>query len=130
MLQLSNLEPGLEILDERLLFGRLVPAVRTLISVPAGIANMPLPKFLLYSTVGSLAWTGLLTATGYLLEDKYTQVAKYVDPVSKLILGLRKPSKEMAAADDGSKKKPPGVSAGGLVERPGINGCGWPLRCR
>jgi membrane protein DedA with SNARE-associated domain len=70
------------------LFGRLVPAVRTLISVPAGIANMPLPRFLVYSTVGSLAWTGLLTASGFLLEDKYTQVAKYVDPVAKLILGI------------------------------------------
>lgn len=69
------------------LFGRLVPAVRTLISAPAGIASMPLPKFLLYSTVGSLAWTGLLTATGFLLEDKYAEVAEYVDPVAKIILG-------------------------------------------
>jgi membrane protein DedA with SNARE-associated domain len=70
------------------LFGRLVPAVRTLISAPAGIAEMPLPKFLLYSTVGSLAWAGLLAATGFLLEDKYTEVAKYVDPVSKVILAI------------------------------------------
>jgi membrane protein DedA with SNARE-associated domain len=69
------------------LFGRLIPAVRTLISAPAGLAKMPLAKFLLYSTVGSLAWTGLLTATGFLLESKYTQVATYLDPVSKLVLG-------------------------------------------
>jgi membrane protein DedA with SNARE-associated domain len=69
------------------LFGRLVPAIRTLISVPAGIAKMPLQKFLLLSSVGSLAWTGLLTAAGFLLEDNYTHVAKYVDPVSKAILG-------------------------------------------
>jgi membrane protein DedA with SNARE-associated domain len=70
------------------LFGRLVPAIRTLISVPAGIAKMPLPQFLLYSSVGSLAWTGLLTAAGFLLEGNYTQVAKYVDPVSKAIVGI------------------------------------------
>lgn len=70
------------------LFGRLVPAIRTLISVPAGIAKMPLPKFLLYSTVGSLVWTAVLTSAGFLLEGNYTRVAKYVDPVSKTILGI------------------------------------------
>jgi membrane protein DedA with SNARE-associated domain len=70
------------------LFGRLVPAVRTLISVPAGLANMSLAQFLLYSGIGSLVWTGLLMAAGFLLENKYTEVAKYVDPVSKLIFGL------------------------------------------
>lgn len=70
------------------LFGRLVPAVRTLISAPAGIAEMPIAKFILYSTIGSLAWTGLLTAAGFLLEDKYSDVAKYVDPVAKAIFAM------------------------------------------
>ncbi|HBZ07317.1 MULTISPECIES: DedA family protein [Massilia] len=70
------------------LFGRLVPAVRTLISVPAGLSNMSLGQFLLYSSVGSLAWTGLLTAAGYLLEDNYKEVSKYIDPVSKVIFGI------------------------------------------
>ncbi|MET0983054.1 MAG: DedA family protein [Telluria sp.] len=69
------------------LFGRLIPAVRTLISVPAGLANMSLGQFLLYSSIGSLAWSGLLVAAGFLLENKYTEVAKYVDPVSKTIFG-------------------------------------------
>lgn len=70
------------------LFGRLIPAVRTLISVPAGLAKMPLGQFLLYSGIGSLAWAGLLTAAGFLLENKYEKVATYVDPVSKVILGV------------------------------------------
>ncbi|THC44907.1 DedA family protein [Massilia sp. Mn16-1_5] len=69
------------------LFGRLIPAVRTLISVPAGLGNMSLGQFLLYSSIGSLVWTGLLLAAGFLLEDKYQEVAKYVDPVSKTVLG-------------------------------------------
>jgi membrane protein DedA with SNARE-associated domain len=69
------------------LFGRLVPAVRTLISVPAGLGNMSLGQFLVYSSIGSLAWSGLLTAAGYLLEDQYQEVSKYVDPVSKVVLG-------------------------------------------
>lgn len=69
------------------LFGRLIPAVRTLISVPAGLANMSLGRFLLYSSIGSLAWSGLLVAAGFLLENRYTEVAKYLDPVSKTIFG-------------------------------------------
>ncbi|MGX4641787.1 DedA family protein [Massilia sp. SYSU DXS3249] len=69
------------------MFGRLIPAVRTLISVPAGLADMSLGRFLLYSGIGSLAWTGILMAAGFLLENKYTEVAKYVDPVSKTIFG-------------------------------------------
>ena len=70
------------------LFGRLIPAVRTLISAPVGIAEMPIAKFLLYSTIGSLAWTGVLTASGFLLADKYPEVAKYVDPVAKAIFAM------------------------------------------
>lgn len=68
------------------LFGRLIPAVRTLISVPAGIAEMSLPTFVAYSTVGSLVWTGVLTYAGYALEKNYTAVAAYIDPTSKVIL--------------------------------------------
>ncbi|WP_306393120.1 DedA family protein [Telluria beijingensis] len=68
------------------LFGRLIPAIRTLISVPAGLACMPMGQFLLYSTVGSLVWTGILTGAGYMLESQYERVAEYVDPVSKAIL--------------------------------------------
>jgi len=69
------------------LFGRLIPAVRTLISIPAGLGNMSLGQFLLYSGIGSLAWCGLLTAAGFLLENNYQEVSKYVDPVSKVVLG-------------------------------------------
>ena len=68
------------------LFGRLIPAIRTLISVPAGLACMPIGQFLLYSTVGSLVWTGILTGAGYMLESQYERVAEYVDPVSKAVL--------------------------------------------
>jgi membrane protein DedA with SNARE-associated domain len=69
-------------------FGRLIPAIRTLISVPAGIANMPLLPFLVYSIAGSIIWIGLLTAAGFILQANYQAVAKYLDPVTKGILGL------------------------------------------
>jgi membrane protein DedA with SNARE-associated domain len=70
------------------LLGRLVPTVRTLISLPAGMARMPLAPFLLYSSIGSLLWTAALAATGFLLESEYTLVVDYLDLASKIIIGL------------------------------------------
>ena len=70
------------------LLGRLVPTVRTLISVPAGIARMPFLKFLAYSFVGSFLWTTLLALLGYFLESQHDRVAMYLDPVSNAIIVL------------------------------------------
>src|SRR4051794_21003899 len=50
-------------------FGRLVPTVRTLISVPAGINGMPLPSFLTWSVLGTGLWTALLAGAGHLLQS-------------------------------------------------------------
>ncbi|SHJ52059.1 membrane protein DedA, SNARE-associated domain [Aureimonas altamirensis DSM 21988] len=66
--------------------GRLVPTVRTLISIPAGLAEMPLPAFLLFSTIGSLIWTSFLALSGYLLGQSYELIDEYVGPVSNLIV--------------------------------------------
>ena len=69
-------------------FGRLVPAVRTLISVPAGIVGMPMTLFLIYSTLGSLIWTALLALAGFLLESQYEKVQEYLNPVSTGVVVL------------------------------------------
>jgi membrane protein DedA with SNARE-associated domain len=66
-------------------YGRLVPGVRTLISLPAGISGMPLVPFLLYSTLGTTLWVGLLTYAGYALGDNYELVEQYLGPVSKIV---------------------------------------------
>jgi membrane protein DedA with SNARE-associated domain len=66
--------------------GRLVPGIRTYISVPAGISKMPLLPFLFYSTLGSLVWVSFLTAAGYLLGANYKLVAIYLKPISVLVL--------------------------------------------
>jgi membrane protein DedA with SNARE-associated domain len=65
---------------------RLVPGVRTLISLPAGLNNMPMIPFLLYSTVGTTIWVTLLTFIGYKLGDHYDLVEEYLGPVSKIVL--------------------------------------------
>ncbi len=67
-------------------FGRLIPTSRVLVSVPAGFACMHLPRFLLYSSTGTLLCTGLLAWAGYLLQNHYHLVADYFGPVSSTIL--------------------------------------------
>ena len=74
--------------DKAVFFGRLVPTVRTLISVAAGFACMNLVRFLIYSAAGTLLWSGLLAWAGYLLQNRYHKVAEYVGPVSSAIVGV------------------------------------------
>ena len=66
-------------------WGRLIPGIRTLISVPAGIEMMPFVPFLIWTTAGSLIWTLLLTLAGYGLGEAYTNVEVWLDPVAKVI---------------------------------------------
>lgn len=68
--------------------GRLIPAVRSVISVPAGIAQMELRRFLLWSSIGTVAWTSLLAGLGYLLGTRFTDVERWLQPVSWAIIAL------------------------------------------
>lgn len=70
------------------LFGRLIPTVRTLISVPAGLSRMPLPTFLLFSAIGTLVWTTGLALAGYLLAQQYELVDQYIGPVSNGVIAI------------------------------------------
>jgi len=69
------------------LFGRMVPGVRTLISVPAGVTGMRLAPFLTCTLAGSALWTVLLVLAGYELGERYGQVARIVEPASNVVLG-------------------------------------------
>lgn len=69
-----------------LLVGRLVPTVRTLISLPAGMARVPLWQFLLYSAIGTTAWTTVLVVAGYLLHTRVGRVRDVLGPVSTVVL--------------------------------------------
>ena len=74
--------------SKAVLFGRMVPGIRSLLSLPAGMSEMPMPKFLLFSAIGSGLWATLLAGAGYLLGEHYDRVEQYVGPASKIILGV------------------------------------------
>ncbi len=66
--------------------GRVVPGVRTYVSVPAGLSNMPLLPYLGYSALGTVVWTGALAIAGYLLGNQFDRVQHYIAPISKVVV--------------------------------------------
>jgi membrane protein DedA with SNARE-associated domain len=68
------------------LIGRLVPVVRSLISVPAGVERMSLVLFLPLTAVGSLVWNSLLILAGYQLGERWHLVESSVGVFQKLVL--------------------------------------------
>ena len=66
-------------------WGRLVPGIRTLISVPAGVELMPLRKFLIWTSLGSLIWVVLLTYAGFLFGENYQQIANYLNQIKYFV---------------------------------------------
>lgn len=79
------------------IFGRLVPAVRQLISIPAGLAGMHVGKFLLYTTIGAGVWNTVLALIGWGIyeytdykttQDVYKQAVQYSHEIGYVILAL------------------------------------------
>jgi len=66
-------------------WGRLIPGVRTLISVPAGMELMPFKKFLIWTTLGSLIWIALLTYAGFLFGENYQIIETYLDQIKYIV---------------------------------------------
>ncbi len=60
-------------------WGRLIPGIRTLISVPAGVELMPINKFLIWTSLGSLIWVIFLTSAGYFFGENYEMIGLYID---------------------------------------------------
>jgi membrane protein DedA with SNARE-associated domain len=66
--------------------GRMLPTVRTFISVPAGIVRMNLPLFLVWSTIGTAAWSGALAAAGYGLGREFQAIEEIAGPISSAVV--------------------------------------------
>jgi len=69
------------------LLGRLVPGVRSLVSLPAGAQRMPLARFVAYTAIGSLIWNSLLVGGGYALGTQWDTVQAYADWLDYLLIG-------------------------------------------
>lgn len=69
-------------------FGRMVPLVRTFVSYPAGISRMPMGRFLLYSTLGSLPWNAALIYAGFVVGENYVQIEAAIKPYEYLIYAV------------------------------------------
>ncbi|MCG5213655.1 DedA family protein [Streptosporangium sp. KLBMP 9127] len=67
-------------------FGRMIPIFRSLISVPAGVQRMPMTKFLLFTTLGSLIWNTIFVMAGYLLGENWGVVEEYAGVLSKAVI--------------------------------------------
>ncbi|MFC0201260.1 DedA family protein [Paracoccus rhizosphaerae] len=67
-------------------FGRFLPTIRTLISVPAGLARMPMARFLVYTAAGSFIWSGGLALAGWLLQARYHDVSDWLNPASTAVV--------------------------------------------
>ena len=60
-------------------WGRLIPGIRTFISVPAGVELMPINQFLIWTSLGSLIWVVFLTSAGYVFGENYKIIGLYID---------------------------------------------------
>lgn len=69
-------------------FGRLIPGVRTFVSLPAGFNSMPLGRFLLYSGLGTAMWTGALAYAGVMLQANFTLVGDYLNVATNALLAV------------------------------------------
>lgn len=66
--------------------GRLLPTIRSIVSIPAGLLAMPFGRFFAWSFVGTLGWTALLAGAGALLGQRHEAVAGVVGPISTAII--------------------------------------------
>ncbi|WP_299132374.1 DedA family protein [uncultured Amaricoccus sp.] len=96
--------------SKAVLLGRLAPGVRTLISIPAGLSEMPFGRFLVLSTIGSAVWITFLLLAGVILHDNWHTIADIIGPLGTLFvatvavgfvvwIGWRRWSDRRAAAD-------------------------------
>jgi len=69
-------------------FGRLIPMIRTLISFPAGVAEMNFTRFSIYTLLGSLVWNVVLTYAGYQLGEHWNVVSGWIEKYQNVILVL------------------------------------------
>jgi membrane protein DedA with SNARE-associated domain len=66
--------------------GRMLPTVRTVISIPAGLVHMRFVRFLIWSTIGTAGWSALLAIAGFILGQNFERVDEVAGPISTVII--------------------------------------------
>ncbi len=88
----EDLNRSLQLFDKygaaAVFFGRLVPGVRSLISLPAGMSKMKMARFLAFTAFGSAIWNLLLAGAGYLLGDNWEQVEVWLSSVERVLYAI------------------------------------------
>jgi membrane protein DedA with SNARE-associated domain len=70
------------------LLGRIVPALRSVVSMPAGVAHMPFASFLFWSGIGTAVWTAALASLGYVMERDYERAEPFLNAASKIVVAV------------------------------------------
>ncbi|HTA14250.1 MAG TPA: DedA family protein [Solirubrobacteraceae bacterium] len=109
--------------EATVLFGRMVPLVRAFVSLPAGIARMPLGRFTVFSLIGTVPWVVALALAGHALGGDWTQVRKgfeYVDYaiVALLVAGIVYAVVRRRRSSGSNTPPPPPAPAPETSERP------------
>jgi membrane protein DedA with SNARE-associated domain len=88
----SDLERGERFFDRHgnqiVLFGRFIPLVRSIVSVPAGLDRMPLVRFSVLTLIGSGIWNAIFIWAGYVLGSNYDRVEGWIGPIGYAVLAL------------------------------------------
>jgi membrane protein DedA with SNARE-associated domain len=70
------------------LLARCVPFLRSVVSIPAGISGMPLPRFIVLTAIGSGVWNAVFVALGWVLGENWDRVEQWLGPVGYVVIGL------------------------------------------
>jgi membrane protein DedA with SNARE-associated domain len=70
------------------MFARVVPTIRSIVSLPAGMVRMRLHSFLIWSTIGTAAWSALLAIAGYILGQNFDRIDEIIGPLSSAVVAL------------------------------------------
>ena len=91
-LKKSDIEKADEWFDKRgnkaVFFCRFVPLVRSLISIPAGMSEMPIFSFLLYTSIGTVIWNSILLFVGSKVGENWTEIVKILEQFSHVVVFL------------------------------------------
>lgn len=68
--------------------GRMLPTVRSVVSIPAGLLHMRLKNFLIWSTIGTACWSSALAVAGYVLGQQFGEINTIIGPLSSAIIAL------------------------------------------